>query len=200
MPLTLPSQSNTNIVVGGVGYYYLQQAKDITGAALATPDTWHKVSKIGPATASRKSLASQQQKVYAQSNAFGEKLLANVALDLSNTTVANQPPDVTMKFNHIESDLKNLQFYDTVRGNFFYMLVPWGSRAGQLVSWVGFVQIEDGGDVTADASKATEIPIVAEVLNNTVSITPNMTGFTDENVGVISPTIAANGGFIWVGV
>lgn len=200
MPLTLPTQADSNVTVGGVGYMYLQQAKDVSGAALGTPDTWHKVSKIAPISFNRKALSSTINKVFAKSNAFGEQIYPVIALDLSNSNVSTQPPDLQITTAMIESSLAHLQFYDTVRGVYFYCLLPLGSHGGQKVSWVGFVEIEDGGKVDIDPSKATEIPLTINIMNNTVSITPNMTGFTDANVGVIAPVIAINAGFVWVGV
>lgn len=175
---------------------YVQQMKDINGDALGTPDTWHKISKIGDISFDRKS--TQVTIPMGKSNALGEEIYPVISNDLRNEQLLSQPPDMTITCSMIESSLAHLSWYDTIRGTYWCILFPLPNHGGGLISYVAFVEIESAGKVDVSASKTTEIPLSMIILRNMVAITPNMTGLTDPLVGTISPTIALYQGQVWV--
>lgn len=177
--MALPTSSASNVIVGAVGYFYMEERAS-SGAALGTPDTAHKVSLIGPAKLSREPASSSTTEIKAKTNAYGQEITAQIAYNAA-AAASNSAAVWNITFNLKESGVDHLDFYESVKGKYFVICIPLGLRNDKNVEFFGFVQIEDGGDLNFDPDKESEVTVTAKTITNSVEITAAT--ITDSLVG-----------------
>lgn len=191
--MALPVQSDLSVAYGGLGYVYMEERLS-TGAALGSPDTAHKVSKVGEVKITYKSSTNAATEITAKTNA-GEDIKAQRGYTPGSSSAS--APSMEVSFNFLESSAAHLDFYATVRGKYYVLTVPLGARysntTSKKVEYYFFVQFDDAGDVNISGDKVTEVPVKAFVKNNSLAITTATNA--DAELGATTATISASAGY-----
>jgi hypothetical protein len=189
--MPLPVQNDNQFVVGGQGYFFAEERKS-TGAALDTPDTANKVSKIGAVTFEIIP-QSTSENIKIKDNSGFENLVRR-AKSLGASSVA---PEGSLKFNLVEGSVAALDFFATVRGKYYAITIPlaqyYDGATLKKTEIYMFGQFEDGGAIVIDPDTPTQIPIVFNMKNNSASCATATNA--DSALSATSVTIAANAGY-----